>query len=204
MTTKTVKPRVSTKDELKRLAEENEALKAMLANSSESSQEVTKIPLDDLIPVMSLLPYTLNLSTLGNGKGKEIKFTQYGQVKQVLYQDVLGILEYHYSFAEYGYFIILDQRVIKRHGLQETYGKILTKEKIDQILSGSKPAYDLYSGCNAEQQRIIVGMLIEKLVDNPDSVDLNLVDKISRASGVNIKQKADESREVAKIEKDEE
>lgn len=204
MTTKTVKPRVSTKDELKRLAEENEALKAMLANSSESFQEVTKIPLDDLIPVMSLLPYTLNLSTLGNGKGKEIKFTQYGQVKQVLYQDVLGILEYHYSFAEYGYFIILDQRVIKRHGLQETYGKILTKEKIDQILSGSKPAYDLYSGCNAEQQRIIVGMLIEKLVDNPDSVDLNLVDKISRASGVNIKQKADESREVAKIEKDEE
>lgn len=204
MTTKTVKPRVSTKDELKRLAEENEALKAMLANSSESSQEVTKIPLDDLIPVMSLLPYTLNLSTLGNGKGKEIKFTQYGQVKQILYQDVLGILEYHYSFAEYGYFIILDQRVIKRHGLQETYGKILTKEKIDQILSGSKPAYDLYSGCNAEQQRIIVGMLIEKLVDNPDSVDLNLVDKISRASGVNIKQKADESREVAKIEKDEE
>lgn len=199
MATKTVRTKASQTKSIEELEKENEALRQQLAKQELNSQDVfetVKIPLDDLIPVMSLLPYTLNLSTLGNGKGKEIKFTQYGQVKQVLYQDILGVLEYHSTFAEYGYFVILDERVIRRHGLQETYAKILTKDKIDQILSGSKSSLELYSICNEEQQRQIVGMLVEKLRDDPDSVDLNVVDKISRLSAVNIIQKADEARDL--------
>jgi hypothetical protein len=201
VTQKRTTTRASAREEKERLARENEALKLELSRlqsikGEQGGLEETRIPLDELIPVMSLLPYTLNLSTLGNGRGKEIKFTQYGQVKQVLYQDVLGILEYHYSFAEYGYFIILNEKVVRKHGLQDVYSKILTKDKIDQILSGSKSSVELYSISNPEQQKTIVGMLIEKLRDDVDSVDLNVVDKISRLSGVNIAQKAEEARDL--------
>ena len=208
MTTKTGKTRATRKSSREEeLLKEIESLKQKLSsNPVESVQEEyveTKIALDELIDVMSLLPYVLNLSTLGNGKGKEIKFKQYGERKQVLYQDILGVLEYHRSFMEYGYFIILDERVIKRHGLQEIYSKILTKEKIDQILSGSSSAVSLYGICNPEQQKIVVGMLIDKLRDAPESIDLNVVDKIYRLSGVNITQKAEEARELMTKEAEE-
>lgn len=168
-------------------------------NQSKGDSE-TKIELDELISVMSLLNYTLNLSTLGFGKGKNVKFESFGEMKRVLYQDLLDIMETSRSFMENGLFIILDARVIKRHGLQDIYKKILTKEKIDLILSGSKSAVELYKSSNPEQQNIIVGMIVERLRDNPEGIDLNVVDKLSRVSGVNISQKTEDARAFFKRE----
>jgi flagellin-specific chaperone FliS len=182
------------------LMEQNELLKAQLAallkggNQSEGETRKTKIPLDDLIPVMSLLPYPLILTTRSKGQGKVIKFSSFGEIKQVLYQDMIDILEVSRHFMEDGYYLILDERVIKAHGLQETYSKILSKEQIEKILSGTNNAVELYKTCNPEQQKILVTMITEKIVSDPDSVDLNIVDRLSRASGVNISQNAIDAR----------
>jgi hypothetical protein len=179
---------------------EIDALKARIAelegNQSESNEgsKESKILLDDLIPVMSLLSYPLNLSTKDRGQGDIFKFEFFGQIKKILYSKLLSILEVHNNFLEYGYFIILDERVIKSHGLQEIYSKILTKEKIDKILDGSTGAIDLYKSCNDEQQKVIISMVIERVRDNPDSIDLNTVDQLSRVSGINIAGKAEDSR----------
>lgn len=186
--------------------EEIDALEAKLAELKQvtelKGEEKNKIQLDDLIPVMSLLSYPLNLSTKERGQGDVFKFDYFGQIKKILYSKLLGILEVHNNFMEYGYFIILDERVIKSHGLQETYSKILTKDKIDKILNGSAGAVELYSSCNEEQQKVIVSMMVEKVRDNPDSVDLNVVDKLSRISGVNITARADDSRSYLNVEKE--
>jgi hypothetical protein len=176
---------------------ELEALKARIAElegSKPDEEERGKIQLDDLISVMSLLHYPLNLSTKERGQGDIFKFEYFGQIKKILYSKLLSILEVHNNFMEYGYFIILDERVIKSHGLQEAYSKILTKEKIDRILTGSAGAVELYKSCNEEQQRVIVSMMIEKLRDNPEATDLNVVDQLSRVSGTNIAKSAEESR----------
>ena len=158
-----------------------------------------KIPLDDLIPVMSLLDYPLNLLNQSNGRAKH-RFERFGQKKEILYQDILQIIENYQSFMQFGYFVILDKRVIDRHGLQEMQSKVLTKEKIERVLDGSSDAFGLYKECQPEQQRVIVGMLTQKLIDDPASVDMNLIDQISRLSKVNILQNAEDSRELFKRE----
>ena len=172
---------------------ELDALRARI-QELEGEQTDSKIPLDDLISVMSLIPYTLNLSTKERGQGKTIKLERFGQIKRVLYKDLLDILEVNRRFTEAGYFLILDRRVLKAHGLEEIYLQILTKDKIESVLNGSDDCTDLYLSCNPAQQEILVSMLVEKLRDNPDTVDLNMIDKISRVSKVNIQEKAKDAR----------
>ena len=158
-----------------------------------------KIPLDDLISVMSLLDYPLNLLNQSNGRAKH-RFERFGQKKEILYQDILQIIENYQSFMQFGYFIILDKRVIDRHGLQEMQSRILTKEKIEKVLEGSSDAFSLYKECQPEQQRVIVGMLTQKLIENPESVDMNLIDQVSRLSKINILQNVEDSKILFKKE----
>jgi len=153
-----------------------------------------KIPLDDLIPVMSLIDYPLNLLNQNNNGRAKYRFDKFGQTKQILYQDMLVILENYMHFLESGVFTILDKRVINRHGLQEITRKILTREQIDKIITGSSDAIALYKSCGSEQQKLIIGMLTRKLTHEESSVDMNLVDAISRLSKVNILKNAEDAR----------
>lgn len=189
ISTRTVK--INEKTEL-------EALRARVAELENGGEE-PKIPLDDLISVMSLIPYTLVLATKPYGQGKLTKFERFGQIKKILYKDLIDILETSLRFLEGGYYIILDKRVVKAHGLEESYQKILTKDKILSILNGSSDDYaELYTSCNPMQQEIIVSMIVEKLRDAPESMDMNIVDKISRLSKVNISEKVKDARFILK------
>lgn len=172
--------------------EELEFLKQRLAELESSSD----IRMDELIPVMSLINFPLNLSTKERGQGDIFRFEEFGSVKRILYSKLLSIMEVHSNFLNWGYFLILDERVIKSHGLQEKYKTILTKEKIVSIISGSAGALELYKSCSQEQQKIIVSMMVDKLKESPDSIDLNLVEQVSRLSGVKILDKAEESRQL--------
>ena len=183
---------------------ELEALKARLAelestpNVEETEKEERKegkkdkVLLDDYVPVVSLLPYRLNLSTKEGVQGDIKKFTKFGEVKNILYKDLVDIIEVNRSFMEAGYFYILDPVVIRQHGLDEVYSKILTKEKIEEILNNVNTEYciDLYNSANADQQKVIVQLLVEKMKTDPDSANLYTVDRISRLSKVDITQKA--------------
>lgn len=149
----------------------------------------------DYIRVMNLLNYRLNLCTKENGQGKVFKFDKFGQVKKILYSDLVDILEVHANFLEAGYFYILNPTLIRLHGLNEIYAKILTKEKIEQILSAqSDECLALYSSANEGQQEIIIQHLIDKVRDNPDSVNLNVIDRISRLSKIDISKIAEEGK----------
>ncbi len=161
---------------------------------------------DELIPVMSLIDYRLALLPQNQASGRaKYLFEFFGDKKLILYEDILVIIENYRSFMEQGFFIILDERVVNRHGLQEMYSKILTKESIDKILTGSSEAFSLYKSCSKEQQRLIVGMITRKLSESPDSIDLNVVSKISKESGINIQEKAVEMKEnFSKRNKEEE
>lgn len=158
-----------------------------------------KVLLDDYVPVMSLLPYRLNLSTKEGGQGDVKKFTKFGEVKNILYKDLVDIIEVNRTFMESGYFYILDPLVIRQHGLDEVYSKILTKEKIEEILNNINTEYciDLYNSSNSNQQKVIVQLLIEKVKNDSGSVNLYTVDRISRLSKIDIAQKAEEENALA-------
>jgi hypothetical protein len=165
---------------------------------SEDEFKKNKIDQEDYIKVVSLCPYMLNLSMEKNGQGKTFTFYEFGEVKRILYGELARVLESNRSFLEAGYFYIMDQRCIRRHGLNDLYEKILTKEKIEKILEGkSNDIVSLFKSGTPIQQSLIVEMLINKLASNPDSIDLNMIDKISRASGVKIAEKAEEARDFA-------
>ena len=191
---------------------EVEALKARLAELESTIDTVeptmgqrtietgrNKVLLDDYVPVMSLLPYRLNLSTKEGGQGDVKKFTKFGEVKNILYKDLVDIIEVNRTFMESGYFYILDPLVIRQHGLDEVYSKILTKEKIEEILNNINTEYciDLYNSSNSNQQKVIVQLLIEKVKNDSGSVNLYTVDRISRLSKIDIAQKAEEEKALA-------
>lgn len=215
----TVENKNNYEEVINNLFKEIERLKKQIENDKETPLNISKnesyegndldefnkikINQDDYIKVVSLTPFQLNLTCEPKGAGKCFTFRGFGQTKRVLYSDLVKILENAHSFLEKAYFYIMDKRVIRRHGLDDLYEKILTKEKIEAIIEGnSNDAVSLFKSASESQQLIIVEMLIEKLVKDPDSVDLNMVDKISRASGVKIQEKAEEGRELLNVTKE--
>lgn len=186
-----LKSKLSTKDIVpssKPVVENNEY-------DDDDEFEKYNIPQDTYIKVISLCPYQLNLSTKGMGRGKIFTFHEFGQSKRILYSDLVEILESHQAFLKDGLFYIADKRVIRKNGLDDIYSNILNKDSIEKIISGStNDAVSLFKSASEKQQEIIVDMLIEKVQSDPDSVDLNLVDKISRASGIKIQERAEEAR----------
>lgn len=183
-----------------------ELLKARISElESAEKKESSKIPLDEYIPVMSLIPFRLNLSTQEFGTGNVKKFNRFGEVKSILYKDLVDIMEVHSNFLESGYFYILDPRVIRQHGLDDVYSKILTKEKIDEILeTTSDQCVSFYSSANEEQQRVIIQLLVDRVLENPESLNLNTIDEISRISGIDILKRVNDVRESQRVSETEE
>lgn len=174
-------------------------LEAQLQGDNDSPSE-DKIQLDDFISVMSLLPYNLNLSTKAGGQGRLVKFTRFGEVKKILYKDLVEIMENNSSFLEAGYFYILHPVLIRHHGLGDVYSKILTKEKIEEVLgANSEESLALYESANQKQQEVIIQSLIDRVVESPNLVNLNMIDKISRVSKVDIMKRAEDAKQLNEI-----
>jgi hypothetical protein len=164
----------------------------------ENSGEEIVINQSEYIKVMSLLPYRLNLCTKEKGQGKVYRFDTLYQIKKIIYSDLVDILEVAHEFLEQGYFIILNPRVVRAHGLDEAYEKILTKEKIENIFSNTDEGVALFAAASKGQQQVISDMILQRLVEDPKGIDLNLVDKISRLSNIKFIEKADDMRELMK------
>jgi hypothetical protein len=206
------KEEVSELDQMKiRMAELEKQLKNALENKDKEVSEVEEpdyprdIRQDEYISVMSLIPWTLNLSTEGMGKGKIKKFTHFGEIKRILYSELVDIMDVHPNFLNSGLFYIMDKDVIRRHGLNDVYDKILDKEKIEKILdTKTMECVELYESANDKQREVIVKLLVEKMKEDPDSVNLNVIDKISRISDTDIREKVQDSLafEKALLEED--
>jgi len=187
----------------KQLPEEGQETKKFDGAVTSDVEEIREIRPDEYITVMSLLPYTLILTTQPLGGGSVKRFTKFGETKRILYSDLVDILESCKSFAEAGYFYIMDKSVVRRHGLDDLYSRILTKEKIQEIVDNQADnSVALYNSANPLQQETIIQMLIEKVTVSPEAVDMNVVDKISRVSGIDIAKRAKE--ESTEEEKEEE
>jgi len=148
------------------------------------------------ITVVSLCWTYMTLSTKGRGKGKLFNFPEFSTKKRIMYSDLVEILENHPNFLEQGLFYIADKRVIRRHGLNEIYSKILDKSKIETILSGvdNSEIISIFKSANPAQQGTIVQLLIDKRLAGGE-IDLNLWDKLSRASNINMQSKYENAKE---------
>lgn len=161
---------------------------------------------NDYIKVLCLCTIPLNLSTEKNGKGIPYTFKRYGQIKSIIYSDLVKIFESYYKFLEDGLFYILDSRVVRQHGFDEIYSHILTKEKLDVVFqAASKEAVEIFRTASEAQREFIVDYLVGQVRDDAP-IDLNILDQISRlidkkdADGneFNIKKAGEDSKKYVK------
>ena len=158
-----------------------------------------KINQDDYIKVMSLVHFRLNLTTETKGQGRPFRFTQFGEVKRILYSDLVRIMENHSNFLNNGYFVILNKNVVRKHGLNDVYAKILTKEKIEKILEGNQSdAVNLFGTANKQQQEVIVKLIIDRAVRGFDP-DLNLLFRLSQIIGYDIQLKINDAKSFSAL-----
>lgn len=178
---------------IKNLAEEKE-YSAGIKMRDRHVDDRFDIRSDARIGVMSLCPHKLVL-TPTKGANPYI-FDNFGDYKKIRYEDVSQIIERHRSFLEDGVFVILDKEVIKFHALEDAYDKILTKENFDKILNGNfSDAVKLVENANERQKQYIADLFVRRIIDG-DDVDLNYIDQISRVVDVDIKRRADDSKQI--------
>jgi hypothetical protein len=159
---------------------------------------------DTYIKVISLCPYTLNLATARKDKGKLYTFTHFGEVKRIIYRDLMEIIENHRNFLNDGLFLIMNRDVIRHQGLDDLYEKLLTKEKIEIILEGNQSdAVNMFRAANPKQQDLICNMIISEMADGKE-MDLNFLDRISRVVATRIDkydivEKVEDTKSLRKI-----
>ena len=164
-----------------------------------SQEEYVEIRPDRYVKVVSLCPNPLTLTTQINGGGKTFRFRELGEFKRILYQDLVDIMEASPTFTEHGVFYIADKDVIRRHGLDDAYAKVITKEQIETVMSGyGDTAFAIFQSANERQQSYLVDMLVKKIVDG-ENVDRNFVHLVSQETGINIDAKATEEKEYKDI-----
>jgi hypothetical protein len=151
----------------------------------EDESDNIKIPQDDYIKVMNLKAEPLTLSTALYGQGVLYNFAKFGQIKKIIYSDLVKIMEVHPNFLNEGFFYIMDKRVVRSHGLDEIYENILTKEQIENSLNDLDQCVELFKVANDNQRKLIIDMLVDKIVEGHD-VDRNIVDKLARISDIKI------------------
>src|SRR5258706_14527652 len=153
------------------------------------------IRLDEYIEVMSLFSGKLNLSTEKLGRARSFSFSNFGEIKRILYNELASIFENYRSFMEQGYFYILNERVIRKHGLEDIYDKILTKEMMLKVINREpKSAVKLYESAPNAQRDIIDGMIVAALRDDKPEMDLNIIAKISKLADKDLIKLAEESK----------
>lgn len=162
-----------------------------------SSKDNMGIALDEYVEVMSLYPGKLNLSTEKLGKGRTFSFSSFSETKRILYNDLASIMENYYSFMERGYFYILSEKVIRKHGLNDMYDKILTKDlMLKAIACDAANAFKLYESANSSQREILDGMIVNELkIENPN-MDMNIVAKISKLANKDLVKLAEEAKQM--------
>jgi hypothetical protein len=174
---------------LRRLAELEEE-KAM------RDQDTTDdVKLDTYVEVMSLCPYTLTLHTQALGRGDRFEFRKFGEIKRIIYGDLVKVLENYRSFLESGYFYILNPKVVRRHGLDDIYKNILDRDMIMKIVDcDPKSAVKFYEKATKAQKEMIKVMLINRI--NNGTADLNVVSSISLVAGEDLAKIAGESKQL--------
>lgn len=205
---KTEEVSMSENDVLKAQIEAMQKMISELSNKLDAKEEPSPVtqrqyysePITDIIPpnkqikVMSLCYGILNLSSDGYGGGKVHTFQKFGQVKNILYSDLMDIIVAHDSFLKSGKFIILDEDVIKFNGLEEDTADILTADVLGKILEFEDKEIEVFlEKCPSQQIDMMARMILDMMMKD-EYVDLNKVKLISNKYGKDLYRLAEDGK----------
>jgi hypothetical protein len=151
---------------------------------------------DELIRIVSICKGELNLVVDGN---LAIRLEKFGDIKPVLYSQLVTIVNQNRHFAEAGLFYILDDRAVYYLGLSEYYKKIIPIETIEGIGNYSDDDIkQIVSVMNDSQKEVLCKVLADKIYAN-ENIDRNKVELVSKVCNIDIQGKVREMQEMAEI-----
>lgn len=166
------------------------------------SEEIIDIPLNKSIKAISLYNGGLTLFTQDHCQGKKFRFDKFGDIRTIQYTDLDACISVQRRFFEQGYVMILDKDVVKVHGFEEAYNKLLTKKQIEEILTYENQKIEaLFSNTTDNIKQVIVDMVVNKIINN-EYVDMNKIQIINKYFPKDINEIIAFMREAKSIKKE--
>lgn len=182
-------PLYNKKEDIK----EDKIIEEEKSEESESYEVFEQPKSDELIKICSLTHGELNLNLDGR---IAISFRKYGDIKPVLYSQLVNIVNENRSFAECGDFYIMDKRAVYHLGLFEYYKRIYPLEVLNNIenYDNSKIEKILSNMCRAQKESVIIN--IARKLYNEENINQNSVKFIENILNVDIHDMVKTMREI--------
>jgi hypothetical protein len=140
----------------------------------------------------------LNLST-ESGREPVLTFRKYGEIKSLLYSTLIQVVNYNKSFADEGYFYIMDKDAVYYLGLTEAYEKLLNKDMMDGICSFNDNLFgEMLDNVTDIQKQTIIKLVSEKIC-NGEQVDYNKLEILNKKFNTDIKKVSEEMKSVDEL-----
>lgn len=148
---------------------------------------------DAMIRLQSLTKGELCLNVNGS---VAINFDKYGDIKPVLYSELMNIVNNNRLFAEEGAFYIMDDASVKYLGLSRYYDNILSYDEIESLESYPDDELRTIVPKISDFQKDVVSLVFANRIYNDEQVDRNKVEVISKACGIDIAKRAREMKQI--------
>ena len=149
---------------------------------------------DAMIRLQSLTKGELCLNVNGS---VAINFDKYGDIKPVLYSELMNIVNNNRRFAEEGAFYIMDDASVKYLGLSRYYDNILSYDEIESLESYSDDELRTIITKISDFQKDVVSLVFANRIYNDEQVDRNKIEVISKACEIDIAKRAREMKQIA-------
>ena len=149
---------------------------------------------DAMIRLQSLTKGELCLNVNGS---VAINFDKYGDIKPVLYSELMNIVNNNRRFAEEGAFYIMDDASVKYLGLSRYYDNILSYDEIESLESYSDDELRTIVTKISDFQKDVVSLVFANRIYNDEQVDRNKIEVISKACEIDIAKRAREMKQIA-------
>ena len=149
---------------------------------------------DAMIRLQSLTKGELCLNVNGS---VAINFDKYGDIKPVLYSELMNIVNNNRRFAEEGAFYIMDDASVKDLGLSRYYDNILSYDEIESLESYSDDELRTIVTKISDFQKDVVSLVFANRIYNDEQVDRNKIEVISKACEIDIAKRAREMKQIA-------
>lgn len=125
-----------------------------------------------------------------------LKFPKYGSYHTVSYAQLVDYVNACRAAAENGNFYIHSREMVEDLGLAEAYETLLNDKLIEKLLDSDElKARDILPNVSQTQKDNICRLVCEKIY-NKEIVNIDKIDEISKAIGVDILKKVNEMKDV--------
>lgn len=148
------------------------------------------------IKIMSMFYGTLNISdNINRSAGRTLTFTKFGEIKSVLYHDLVNYVNTERRFAEQGYFYILDKAAVYHLGLSNDYAHLVDGDIVNHMMDYNIGELDAIISVMTEAQKDSIANMFADKIYKGNNLDLNKIAVISKYIPVSIEQMVQEKRD---------